>query len=72
MTPSPHPARRGVPAARTADKRAGYFVVATIFMSAAVAVIATVDRLFNQTHINHLAVLALAGAIGFIGNELAA
>jgi len=45
--------------------------VVTIFVSAAVAAVAAVDRLFNQTHIDHLGVLALAGAIGFIGNELA-
>jgi cation diffusion facilitator family transporter len=56
----------------TAEKRAGYFVVATIFISACVAAVAAVNRLINPQHISHLPVLALAGGIGFIGNEIAA
>jgi cation diffusion facilitator family transporter len=55
-----------------AEKRAGYFVVATIFISACVAGATAVDRLINPQPIDHLLALALAGAIGFIGNELAA
>ena len=55
-----------------AEKRAGYFVVATIFISACVAAIAAVDRLLNPQTLDHLGVLAGAGAIGFIGNEIAA
>jgi len=57
---------------RVAEKRAGYFVVATIFVSAAVAAVTAVERLVNPQSIDHLAALALAGAIGFAGNELAA
>lgn len=57
---------------RSAEKRAGYFVVAAIFISATVAGIAAVERLINPEPIDHLAVLALAGALGFVGNEIAA
>ena len=55
-----------------AEKRAGYFVVAAIFISAVVAAIEAVNRLVHPQHIDHLLVLAFAGAIGFVGNELAA
>jgi cation diffusion facilitator family transporter len=55
-----------------AEKRAGYFVVVAIFISAAVAAIEAVNRLVHPQHIDHLLVLAGAGAIGFIGNEVAA
>jgi len=55
-----------------AEKRAGYFVVGAIFVSAVVAAVAAVDRLINPQTIDHLAILALAGAIGFVGNEIAA
>jgi len=55
-----------------AEKRAGYFVVAAIFISACVAAVAAVDRLLNPQALDHLAILAAAGAIGFIGNEIAA
>ncbi|MCW3015968.1 MAG: cation diffusion facilitator family transporter [Solirubrobacterales bacterium] len=57
---------------RLAEKRAGYFVVATIFVSAAVAGIEAVNRLIHPQPITHLGILALAGAIGFTGNEIAA
>jgi cation diffusion facilitator family transporter len=55
-----------------AEKRAGYFVVAAIFISACVAGFEAVDRLIHPQPIDHLLALALAGAIGFIGNEAAA
>jgi len=55
-----------------AEKRAGYFVVGAIFISACVAAVAAVDRLLNPQTLDHLGVLAGAGAIGFIGNEIAA
>ena len=57
---------------RIAERRAGYFVVATIFVSAAVAAVAAVERLFHPQEIDQLGALALAGAIGFAGNEVAA
>ena len=55
-----------------AEKYAGYFVVATIFISACVAFGESVDRLINPQHLTHLWALAGAGVIGFLGNEAAA
>ena len=55
-----------------AEKRAGYFVVGAIFVSAAVAAVAAVDRLVNPQTVEHLFTLTLAGGIGFVGNEIAA
>jgi cation diffusion facilitator family transporter len=54
-----------------AERRSGYFVVAAIFISAAVAGVEAVDRLIHPRTIDHLWVLALAGVIGFAGNEVA-
>ena len=55
-----------------AEKRAGYFVVAAIFISACVAAAESVERLIHPQALDHLGVLAAAGAVGFAGNELAA
>jgi cation diffusion facilitator family transporter len=55
-----------------AEKRAGYFVVGAIFVSAIVAAVEAVDRLINPRGVHHLGVLALAGVMGFVGNEVAA
>jgi cation diffusion facilitator family transporter len=55
-----------------AEKRAGYFVVAAIFISACVAAVAAIDRLINPQTLDHLGILAAAGVIGFMGNEIAA
>ena len=55
-----------------AERRAGYFVVAAIFVSACVAAFEAVDRLIHPQALYHLWVLAAAGAVGFIGNEVAA
>ncbi|UTI64890.1 cation diffusion facilitator family transporter [Paraconexibacter antarcticus] len=55
-----------------AEKRAGYFVVATIFISACVASAEAVNRLIHPQTLDHLWALAAAGAIGFVGNEIAA
>ncbi len=55
-----------------AEKRAGYFVVGVIFVSACVAAVTAVDRLISPQALDHLGVLVAAGAIGFIGNEIAA
>jgi cation diffusion facilitator family transporter len=55
-----------------AEKRAGYFVVATIFVSACVAAIEAVNRLIHPQALDHLLALAAAGVIGFVGNEIAA
>jgi cation diffusion facilitator family transporter len=56
----------------TAEKRAGYFVVATIFFSACVAFWQSIERLIHPQHLTHLWPLAAAGVIGFAGNEIAA
>ena len=55
-----------------AEKRAGYFVVAVIFASACVAGYQAVDRLLHPQALSNLGVLAAAGAVGFLGNEIAA
>jgi cation diffusion facilitator family transporter len=55
-----------------AEKRAGYFVVAAIFISACVAGYEAIDRLMHPQHLDDLWTLAAAGLIGFVGNELAA
>jgi cation diffusion facilitator family transporter len=54
------------------EKYAGYFVVATIFVSACVAFVESVDRLLHPQHLTHLWALAGAGVVGFLGNEAAA
>lgn len=56
----------------TAEKRAGFFVVATIFVSAIVALWQSIERLIHPQHLHHLWSLAAAGVVGFIGNEIAA
>ena len=55
-----------------AEKRAGYFVVAAILISAAVAAVEAVNRLIHPQALDHLWVLAAAGLLGFVGNEIAA
>lgn len=54
------------------EKWAGYFVVATILVSAAIALAETIQRFFHPQVPSDLWVLAAAGLIGFLGNELAA
>jgi cation diffusion facilitator family transporter len=55
-----------------AERRAGMAVVAAIFISACVAGAEAVVRLVHPSAPTHLPVLALAGAIGFAGNLIAA
>lgn len=55
-----------------AEKAAGLFVVLTIFVSACVALYETIQRLIHPETLTHLWVLAAAGVIGFIGNEITA
>ncbi|MBI5106732.1 MAG: cation diffusion facilitator family transporter [Solirubrobacterales bacterium] len=55
-----------------AERRAGYFVVGAILVSAGVAGVEAVDRLLHPRDIDGLGVLAAAGLVGFAGNELAA
>ena len=55
-----------------AERIAGLFIVLAIFVSAMVALLESIQRLFHPQHLSHLWVLAAAGVIGFIGNEIAA
>ena len=54
------------------ERWAGFAVVFAIFVSACVALAETIGRLIHPEKLSHLWVLALAGAIGFVGNEVAA
>jgi cation diffusion facilitator family transporter len=54
------------------EKLAGLGVVLAIFVSACVALAETIQRLVHPQHLSHLWVLAVAGLVGFAGNELAA
>jgi cation diffusion facilitator family transporter len=54
------------------ERIAGLFVVLAIFVSACFAFAVSVDRLLHPQTLNHLGVLAAAGAVGFVGNEIAA
>jgi cation diffusion facilitator family transporter len=53
------------------EKLAGLAVVLAIFTSACVALYETIRRLIHPEQLTHLWVLAAAGAIGFLGNEIA-
>ena len=55
-----------------AERWAGYAVVLAIFVSACVALYETIVRLLNPQHLDHLWALAAAGALGYLGNEVAA
>lgn len=55
-----------------AERIAGLFVVLAILISALVALYQSIERLINPEPLSHLWVLAAAGAVGFIGNEIAA
>jgi cation diffusion facilitator family transporter len=57
---------------RRAERNAGLFVVAAIFISACVAGAEAVQRLIHQSPPTHLWALAAAGAIGYLGNFMAA
>ena len=55
-----------------AERLAGLAVVAAIFVSACVAGYEAVDRLVHPQDVDALGALALAGALGFAGNWVAA
>jgi cation diffusion facilitator family transporter len=55
-----------------AERGAGLFVVAAIFISACVAGIEAVQRLIHQVPPTHLWALAAAGGVGYLGNYAAA
>jgi cation diffusion facilitator family transporter len=55
-----------------AEKVAGLAVVLAIFVSACVALYESIQRLIHPQGLSHLWVLAVAGLVGFVGNEVAA
>ena len=55
-----------------AERLAGLGVVLAILVSALVALYESIQRLIHPQHLSHLWVVAAAGAIGFVGNEIAA
>jgi cation diffusion facilitator family transporter len=55
-----------------AERLAGLAVVLAIFVSACVAGYEAVDRLIDPRDIDHVGALAAAGALGFLGNWIAA
>jgi cation diffusion facilitator family transporter len=57
---------------RRGEQLAGLAVVLAIFVSACVALYETVVRLIHPQDLSHLWILAAAGVVGFVGNEVAA
>ena len=55
-----------------AERIAGLFVVLAILISALFALYQSIVRLIDPQPLDHLWVLAAAGVVGFIGNEIAA
>jgi cation diffusion facilitator family transporter len=55
-----------------AERIAGLFVVAAIFISACVAGVEAISRLIHPQTPTHLLALAGAGGIGYVGNRVAA
>ena len=54
------------------EKLAGLAVVLAIFVSACVALWQSIERLVHPAELSYLWVVAAAGVLGFIGNEIAA
>src|SRR6266540_4319531 len=54
------------------ERWAGVAVVLAIFISALVALGQTIERFIHPRSLSHLWLLAAAGVLGFIGNEIAA
>jgi hypothetical protein len=55
-----------------AERGAGLAVVLAIFISACVAGVFAVEKLISPHAPDHLLALGIAGAVGFVGNEIAA
>jgi cation diffusion facilitator family transporter len=55
-----------------AERAAGLLVVLTILVSAIVAAVFAVERIVNPLEPEHLLALGLAGAVGMVGNTIAA
>lgn len=54
------------------ERVAGLAVVFAIFASACVALVQTIERFIHPRELSHLWLLAVAGVVGFVGNEIAA
>jgi divalent metal cation (Fe/Co/Zn/Cd) transporter len=54
------------------ERLAGLGVVLAIFISALVALVETIERFVHPRTLSHLWLLAAAGLVGFVGNEVAA
>ena len=66
------PRRRVLSSQRAGERWAGLAVVLAILISACVALAETITRLIHPQQLSHLLALAIAGLIGFAGNEIAA
>lgn len=55
-----------------AEDVAGLFVVLAVASSAVVAAWEAIDRFLHPAHVRNLPVLAVAGVVGFLGNEIVA
>ena len=66
------PTRRYTYGYGRAEDLAGVFIVVMIALSAVVAGVESVRRLFDPREIDHVGVVIAAGLIGFAGNELVA
>jgi cation diffusion facilitator family transporter len=55
-----------------AEDLAGLFIVGVIAVSAVVAAVEAVHRLIEPVPVTHLSLVAAAGVVGFVGNELVA
>jgi cation diffusion facilitator family transporter len=66
------PSRRYTYGYGRAEDLAGIFVISMITLSAIIAAVEAIHRLFSPQPISHLGFVAAAGVIGFLGNELVA
>jgi cation diffusion facilitator family transporter len=66
------PTRRFTYGYGRAEDLAGIVIVAVILLSSVAAVYAAVGRLLHPHQVSHLPAVAIAAALGFAGNELAA
>jgi len=55
-----------------AEDLAGIFIVAVVMASTAYAAVVSIERLIHPTTIHRVGLVAVAGLVGFIGNELVA
>src|SRR5215211_7368252 len=62
----------GATAAIQAERYAGLAVVLAIFVSACVAGVFAIEKIISPHAPEHLLALGVAGAVGFVGNEVAA